>query len=170
MYCPKCATLQSDDQKFCRACGLNLEIIAEIITDESNAGKFNAVSGAKAWHKKRKNRLENLGGLTIMLSLLIGCLIPLVIGLSYLIAFSAVLLESLILILSGVAGIMLFGGISLAIYGDMSKKAVKDEDLPKALNHKNIGELASADNFEPVNSPFVNATRKFETNKINLGK
>ncbi len=169
MYCPKCATLQSDDQKFCRSCGQNLEFIAEIIGDKSKADKIKAVFGIKAQQKKRKNRLESLSGLTIIMSLFIGCLIPVAIGLSYLIILPIPLMP-LILILSGIAGITLFGGISLAIYGDMSQKTFENDELPKSLSRKNINELSSADNFELANSLVEQTTRTLETNKIKLGR
>ncbi|MDQ4121998.1 MAG: zinc-ribbon domain-containing protein [Acidobacteriota bacterium] len=29
MFCPNCGTRNSSEQKFCRSCGLNLEIYAE---------------------------------------------------------------------------------------------------------------------------------------------
>ena len=31
MYCPKCATANADDAKYCRACGLDLSVVAQAI-------------------------------------------------------------------------------------------------------------------------------------------
>jgi hypothetical protein len=32
MYCPRCATQNSDDTKFCRACGVNLSLVPQAMT------------------------------------------------------------------------------------------------------------------------------------------
>lgn len=32
MYCPKCATSNADDVKFCRSCGANLSLVSEALT------------------------------------------------------------------------------------------------------------------------------------------
>ncbi len=32
MYCPKCATSNSEDVKFCRSCGANLSLVSEALT------------------------------------------------------------------------------------------------------------------------------------------
>lgn len=34
MYCPKCATSNADDAKFCRACGANLALVPQALTGE----------------------------------------------------------------------------------------------------------------------------------------
>lgn len=121
MYCPKCSTLQIDDQKFCRSCGLNLEAISQLLSDKSALQKLTAVSEKKTLLKKRKKKFHNLGAFVMMLSFIIGAAIPLVIGLGYESS------NSLIMILAGLAGIVLFTGISIAVFGDIEPK---DEEIP----------------------------------------
>jgi hypothetical protein len=62
--------LQSENQKFCRSCGLDLEIISEVITDEFKKNEFKAVLNAKERYKNRKKRFQNTGVLVVMMSLL----------------------------------------------------------------------------------------------------
>src|SRR4030095_11005192 len=68
----------------------------------------------------RKRRMEFLGIAAIMLALMIGCLIPISLGLFP--NWSGLI--PLILILSGVAGLPLFGGIILLLYGDYLPKTL----------------------------------------------
>jgi hypothetical protein len=46
MYCPRCATQNSDDTKFCRACGANLSLVPQAMT-----GRL-----PDARHTRRRNR------------------------------------------------------------------------------------------------------------------
>jgi zinc-ribbon domain len=46
MYCPRCATQNSDDTKFCRACGANLSLVPQAMT-----GRL-----PEARHTRRRNR------------------------------------------------------------------------------------------------------------------
>lgn len=34
MYCPKCATQNADDAKFCRSCGVNLSLVPQALTGQ----------------------------------------------------------------------------------------------------------------------------------------
>ena len=168
MYCPKCATPLSDDSKFCRACGLDLEIISQLLGgDSSQSDKLKTIFDSSTQLKSRKKRLQNLGALVMMLSFVVGALIPIVIGLGY------ENLNSLVMILAGIAGVILFGGISLAVYADIEPKnsSLTEEVYPKALSpEKRNNQLPSADYFEPVPSIIEEETRGLETNKIKILK
>lgn len=39
MYCPKCSTEASTEQKFCRACGMELQAVAELVQSDNSSQK-----------------------------------------------------------------------------------------------------------------------------------
>ena len=75
MYCPNCGKANSSEQKFCRACGLNLEDTARSVTEQLPA----AMQDQRL--AKRKQLVENLlfgiagVGITAFVLLIIGTII-----------------------------------------------------------------------------------------------
>src|SRR6266498_336174 len=41
MHCPNCATKASGEQKFCRSCGMRLEKVQQILSEEISAAELN---------------------------------------------------------------------------------------------------------------------------------
>lgn len=74
MYCPQCATQNTDGAKFCRACGTDLTAVALILT--------NKFSPPEAWVEKYcegKHKVI-MGAILLGAALLIGCVPALFIG------------------------------------------------------------------------------------------
>ena len=71
MFCPRCASEQLDDLKFCKSCGANLEAVRQVIDTRENPGK---IDWSKTWvaemflsqaeQKRRKQLLELQRGIT----------------------------------------------------------------------------------------------------------
>jgi predicted amidophosphoribosyltransferase len=40
MLCPRCGTNQSDEMKFCKVCGANLQAVREVLEYPESAKKF----------------------------------------------------------------------------------------------------------------------------------
>jgi hypothetical protein len=71
MFCPQCGSEQSDELKFCKACGANLLAVRKAVESPDAAGKFDwnktwlaemLLSGEEA--VKRKAEIERLQGIT----------------------------------------------------------------------------------------------------------
>jgi hypothetical protein len=71
MFCPKCGATQSDEMKFCKTCGANLQAVRQVIEAGGAGEKFD---WSKTWvaemflsegeRKKREQELERQRGIT----------------------------------------------------------------------------------------------------------
>lgn len=112
MYCPQCGTNLADTAARCYQCDLDVRPIARMLRsgDRPGAGEPmppEASARARRWQVQR----HALGLLLIMCSLLVGCFIPISIGLFN----GAIALGSLILVLAGLAGVLLLLGTMLIL-------------------------------------------------------
>jgi RNA polymerase subunit RPABC4/transcription elongation factor Spt4 len=58
MFCPRCATQNSDDTKFCRACGTNLATVNLVLSDPQQLSAADKLAGISA--AKRRAGISNL--------------------------------------------------------------------------------------------------------------
>jgi hypothetical protein len=139
MYCPHCATHLADDAKFCRSCGLELQAISRILAEKSLTGRSEKpLSTAVESPDNRKSKWELSGIITVIAGLMVGCLIPIILG-----ALSGYAgLDNLILIFAGLAGLLIFTGGALLISADaLSKKRIEDKPV----------RLAQSGDTNPIN-------------------
>jgi hypothetical protein len=71
MFCPKCGSNQSDELRFCKACGANLQLVRQAVEARGEDEKFD---WSKTWvaemflsegeRKRREEELERLRGIT----------------------------------------------------------------------------------------------------------
>src|SRR5918912_3955110 len=71
MFCPKCGSNQSEDLRFCKACGANLQLVRQAVEARGEDEKFD---WSKTWvaemflsegeRKRREEELERLRGIT----------------------------------------------------------------------------------------------------------
>ena len=78
MYCPKCATQNLDDARFCRACGIALDVVAlaldgKLVPIDKSAGTRKRRTARETAELKRSKGIRDLitGGALMIVSLLI---------------------------------------------------------------------------------------------------
>lgn len=150
MYCPKCATETSTDQKFCRNCGLGLAKIAAELTEELPVSVENG-------SLSEKERLERIG--VAALSVFGFGLFVLFL---YFIVYKMMVLQGKVingLALIGLA-IMMGCGLLSAILFAKAKEAEETSRKRKVEGVAQVSatrtkELLTEGNFEPVPAPSV---------------
>ncbi len=150
IYCPKCATQHSDEQKYCRSCGFDLQVVSQILASESEAVETDKLDSTESEpSQSKKAKLQLRGMITVISALLVGCLIPISLGL-----FSNWTgLTQLILVLSGLAGLLLFSGSIILIFADsLAEKQINKKSSPLTALRGSVktNQLPPVDQSEPV--------------------
>lgn len=109
----------SEEQKFCRACGFDLQIVSRALaqgSSETVPEQLESTDGKPL--KSRRAKMEMRGLLALFSALMVGSIIPIGMGLFP----NWAGLNNFIILMGGVAGFMLFGGILMLVYSDYLPK------------------------------------------------
>lgn len=75
MYCPNCATETSEDLKFCRSCGLDLQMVSQVLTGKPTVTPSNKEAPEKQSEEidkanaRRMIRILSIGGAILFIGL-----------------------------------------------------------------------------------------------------
>ncbi len=113
MYCPTCGTTASAEQKFCRACGTNLQIVSQALSGQLTTSVPNDLMSVVQELRSRRRKMFRWGFITFWGGIIVAALLGVIGG----------ALESInppvgeaIAALSGLGGIILLIGIGMMIY------------------------------------------------------
>jgi uncharacterized membrane protein YvbJ len=148
MFCPNCGTNISFDQKFCRACGLGLEKVAQSLAEQLPTQLEDNLLA-------KKDRLEKLGvtALSIFGLGVFGLLVYLV-GYKLLISQGKILaalgiLGIIVLIASGLLSVILFAKAN-EVQEEASKRRLKPDEKSLPTNTAKL--LEDGEQLDPVAS------------------
>lgn len=162
MYCPNCGKQTSSEQKFCRACGLGLEKIAQSLGEQLPAQLDQTL-------RARQERLEKLGvgALSVFGLGILGFLV-------YAVAQKLATQGSLIAILAIIGLVIMFGSglLSVILFArakELGEQASKRQPQPDELAGS-TKELLPEARFEPVSTVTERTTELLFAEKRNTKK
>jgi hypothetical protein len=153
MYCPNCGNQAAAEQKFCRSCGLELQAIAQAVTQQLTGKTGTPSTRSEAAQLARMSRWL-FGGICVLVS-----------GMA-LLAVNKMLISEAAVGLGGVFTLLL--GVLIATYGVISPmlhppKAISQTPQPAELPAaETTSKLALASGAEPVSSVIEETTRTLE--------
>ena len=162
MYCPACGTETSDSQKFCRSCGMDVQIVQSAVAEHFSQGSTNEFIAAKLTESRRKElerrgTIMMLGGGALIVLLVVGFLIA--VGLSRVFGFDVNALGLIAPWIIAVGLILMIIGIGIGVYPRLAKDSSrkKPDELiePKA-------KLIIESTVEPIPSVTEHTTRELE--------
>lgn len=134
MHCPRCATTSTANQQFCRACGLRLDKIAELVGEELVSQTSPGTDLARL--RDRQKKLENWAGIAGLSTF--GVMMVLFIFM----VFFKIILQGGLLIIPGVALILLALGATtmgmLQMYSKSLKEKLEEKPLPPSTGPVSI--------------------------------
>ena len=127
MYCPRCGTVATPNQQFCRACGLSLEKVVELVGE---GVELQSSPTDRSRLRERQQKFENLAGIAGLTTF--GVILLLFI----ILIFSQIILKGGLLIIPGTLLILLAFGAGVMVFFQVYSKSLKakleEPSLPRS--------------------------------------
>ena len=153
LFCPNCGSENSEEQRFCRKCGLHLQTIAQVVAHQLNASRTQQALTSVAESRTIWHNPLIYGLMFLVLGIVVSA-----IGKSGLVNVQGIIDVGTILSMLGVVffvikGIFVFQHLRFSHLPPEMKKADTTKELPHLLEEKeqppSITEFTTR-NFDPV--------------------
>lgn len=164
MYCATCGTRVSGDQKYCRSCGMDLQLISQAVSEhlDQAADTFESEDERLA----RWGKIASLTGISILCLLALGAFICLTISILFGLNFESFGFALFAPIVFTVSLCFIIAGAGLMSY-PIVKKELQRPKRKKLTGNVNTAELASG-KPEGLSSITEHTTKLLETEYAKL--
>lgn len=168
MFCPNCGIESEINRKFCRSCGMSLEVISHVLTGQfPSAQTGDGVVESEQMFKSDRQKVKRIGFITLLCGFFLAATLAILGG-----AFGNLdsQLGNFIGSLAGMGGVVLMTGIGIIIYSlflpklSALPKTHQQTSLPPAQQPVN---LRPDYNRVPVSSVTENTTELLEETAYN---
>ena len=168
MYCPRCGTVATPNQQFCRACGLSLEKVVELVGEEVGI-QSPPITSNRAALRERQQKFENLAGIAGL------TMFGVILLLFVILIFSQIILKGGLLIIPGALLILLAFGAGAMGFFQMYSKSLKaklqESSLPRStepLSNETSGRIPLAPaSISEGTTELLTPNKGLETGDIN---
>ena len=164
MYCPTCGIQTSLDQKYCRSCGMGLQVISQAVGEHQ--GQFIEKNEARPKKLERRGMITALIGISTLSLLLIGVFICLTISKLFGISFDAFGFDTFAPVVVGIAFSSIIIGGGLMSYPTI-RKELRNLRPPKLTEKAQTTAALSMSNIEQMPSVTEGTTNLLEADNRN---
>jgi hypothetical protein len=160
MYCPSCGIQTSSDQKYCRSCGMDLQMISQAVGE--HLGQIIEESKARQRKLERWGTVTGLIGVSMLALLLIGFLICLAVSKVAGISIDAFGFDSFAPVVGAIGLCLTISGAGLAGYPSIRKELGKLRPAKLTGKAQTTAELLEANKGEQAPSITERTTNLLE--------
>jgi hypothetical protein len=135
MYCPNCGTQTSQDQRYCRSCGLSLQLLSQFLTGRPpDAQREDAPVEVAGRFQSQRFKMKRWGFITLWSGMVVAAFLGIVGGA---ITGVAPILGAVVASLAGLGGLILIVGVGIMLYSLFLPKTQVDRQSSRsaALPH-----------------------------------
>ena len=168
MHCPRCGTSATPNQQFCRACGLGLEKIAELLGEEVTL-QSPSVRNDVARLRERQKRFEDVAGIAGLTTFALILLMLIVVVFWQMILRGGVLIipGTLLILLALGAGVMgFFQAYSKSLKAKLGEKPLPPSTDPQPIKISGASTLPP-DSIAEGTTELLTPAKNAETGRIN---